>query len=59
MHMNGFDSLNVPTCCAFCLQPFRLDKNKTHYKAFRGEDGRLYCSPDCEEAQYKFGGGNA
>lgn len=41
--MNGH---NPPTSCCHCGDPFQIEGN--HMRAWRGSDGHLYCSSDCE-----------
>jgi hypothetical protein len=53
---NGFRSVNPSTVCQFCNQPFKLDPTKSHYRAFRSDNGHLYCTFACEEADKQFYG---
>jgi hypothetical protein len=54
-HMNG-SKHQTPTACAFCENPFLISKDGSHYQAWRGSNGKLYCSEFCassdEEAEY-------
>lgn len=45
--MNGYPSLDPPTTCAHCGQPFQMSEDGTHYEAWRGPDGKFFCSEFC------------
>lgn len=45
--VNGFHALNPPTHCCFCQDPFPIRENRI--EAWRGANGKIYCSADCEQ----------
>ena len=45
--MNGYPCLDPPTKCALCGHPFPMSDDGTHYQAWRGPDGKFFCSEFC------------
>ena len=45
--MNGYPSVDPPAKCALCGHPFPLSGEGSHYEAWRGRDGKFFCSELC------------